>query len=97
MQLNRPDKSNAMNKKFWAEMRACFSAISEDADTRVVLLTGAGKNFTAGLDLADHMDVFTSSPDGDASRRAYMMRKFILAYQESFTVIEKVGRAAPKA
>ncbi len=46
--LNRPEKSNAMNRKFWTEIRECFTAATDDADTRVVLLTANGKNFTSG-------------------------------------------------
>jgi Delta3,5-Delta2,4-dienoyl-CoA isomerase len=88
--LNRPDKSNAMNRTFWAEIRDCFSKVSSDVDTRVVLLTGNGRNFTAGLDLADHMSLFSGDDSVDVSRRALAMRSFILSYQDSFTQIEKV-------
>merc|ERR1711957_497048 len=51
--LNRPTKSNAMNSTFWGECLACFRAIKDDADVRAVVVTGAGKNFTAGLDVTD--------------------------------------------
>lgn len=49
VRLNRPDKSNAMNRAFWREIRECFDHIdSKEEDCRVVLLSGAGRNFTAG-------------------------------------------------
>jgi delta(3,5)-delta(2,4)-dienoyl-CoA isomerase len=48
VQMNRPDRSNAMNRAFWAEIRECFQRVDDDADTRVVILSGAGKNFTGG-------------------------------------------------
>lgn len=92
VQLNRPDKSNAMNRAFWREIAECFDKIDSDDDCRVVLLTGAGKNFTAGLDLADHMDVFTPSEDDDTARVAHRLRKFIKAYQRSFTAIEDCSK-----
>ncbi len=48
VQLNCPDRSNAMNRAFWREIRECFERVDDDSDTRVVLLSGAGKNFTGG-------------------------------------------------
>ncbi|KAL4666220.1 hypothetical protein H8957_011866 [Semnopithecus entellus] len=47
VQLNRPNKRNAMNKAFWREMVECFNKISRDADCRAVVISGAGKMFTA--------------------------------------------------
>lgn len=51
VQLNRPDRANAMNKQMWAEIRAVFDELSEDPDTRAVVVSGSGKGFTGGLDL----------------------------------------------
>ena len=51
VQLNRPDRANAMNKQMWAEIRAVFEQLSEDPDTRAVVVSGSGKGFTGGLDL----------------------------------------------
>ncbi|PNJ18752.1 ECH1 isoform 14, partial [Pongo abelii] len=36
-----------MNKVFWREMVECFNKISRDADCRAVVISGAGKMFTA--------------------------------------------------
>nr|XP_054106561.1 delta(3,5)-Delta(2,4)-dienoyl-CoA isomerase, mitochondrial isoform X1 [Callithrix jacchus] len=47
VQLNRPNKRNAMNRAFWREMVECFNKISRDADCRAVVISGAGKMFTA--------------------------------------------------
>jgi enoyl-CoA hydratase len=49
IQMNRPDAMNAMNRAFWREIRECFERVDDDSDTRVVLLSGAGKNFTGGV------------------------------------------------
>lgn len=89
VELNRPEKRNAMNMKFFREMIECFTQISTDSDCRVVVLSGAGKNFTAGLDLMDAATLM-SPPEGvDVGRRAAELRKFILPLQESNNVIEK--------
>jgi len=51
--LNRPDRLNAMSYELVAELHAAFDAIGRDRSTRVVVLTGAGRGFCAGLDLKD--------------------------------------------
>lgn len=51
--LARPDRLNAVNPRLAEEFpRAMYEAASDDA-TRVVVVTGAGRGFCAGLDLAD--------------------------------------------
>jgi enoyl-CoA hydratase/carnithine racemase len=35
----------------WLNLRKIFEALSDDADVRVVILSGAGRAFTAGLDV----------------------------------------------
>jgi 2-(1,2-epoxy-1,2-dihydrophenyl)acetyl-CoA isomerase len=49
--LNRPDKLNSFNTQMHAEVRQAFRAMS--AQARVLILTGAGRGFCAGQDLAD--------------------------------------------
>ncbi|KAM4697226.1 delta(3,5)-Delta(2,4)-dienoyl-CoA isomerase, mitochondrial isoform 1-T1 [Rhinophrynus dorsalis] len=89
VELNRPEKRNAMNKAFWREMVLCFRAISEDSDCRVVVVSGAGKMFTSGIDLVDMSSEFLQSQEDDPARIAWNMRRKIAEYQETFSVIEK--------
>lgn len=49
--LNRPDSLNAMNDALVDELRELFTALYWRRDARVVVLTGAGRAFCAGLDL----------------------------------------------
>ncbi len=51
--LNRPDKLNSFTMAMHAEMRDALDRIEADASIRVLLLTGAGRGFCAGQDLAD--------------------------------------------
>ena len=51
--FNRPDALNALNVQLMHEIIATAEAFREDAETRVVIFTGAGKCFSAGLDLTD--------------------------------------------
>ncbi|KAJ3591443.1 hypothetical protein NHX12_009388 [Muraenolepis orangiensis] len=89
VQLNRPEKRNAMNRAFWSEMVECFNQIAEDSDCRVVVVSGAGKIFTAGIDLMDMASDVMQPAGDDMARNAWNMRKIISKYQETFSVIEK--------
>src|SRR5579864_9080484 len=48
--LNRPDKRNAINTQMIAELQTALDTI-EKSHSRVVIMTGAGKAFCAGMDL----------------------------------------------
>ena len=50
--LNRPDVHNAMNETLMNELTRCFRQLSTDDSVRVIILTGNGKSFCAGADLA---------------------------------------------
>lgn len=50
--LNRPEKLNALTPASFVELRAHLDAIATDESVRVVVLTGAGRAFCAGNDLA---------------------------------------------
>src|SRR5246500_1043331 len=50
--VNRPKVLNALNRATMQELRAAFTAVKEDPDVRVVILTGAGeKAYIAGADI----------------------------------------------
>ncbi|MFC3073765.1 2-(1,2-epoxy-1,2-dihydrophenyl)acetyl-CoA isomerase PaaG [Shinella pollutisoli] len=51
--LNRPDKLNAFNDEMHRALRAGFEWAHADESVRAVLLTGAGRGFSAGQDLGD--------------------------------------------
>jgi enoyl-CoA hydratase/carnithine racemase len=65
--LNRPDALNAMNRALVRELRAFFSGLGEDRETRLVILRGAGRAFCAGLDLKEATG---SDPSNDGSVQA---------------------------
>lgn len=51
--LDRSERMNAMNYRMRDELRAFFMEMLTDTDTRVIVVTGAGKGFCSGLDLKD--------------------------------------------
>jgi methylglutaconyl-CoA hydratase len=50
--LNRPDKRNALNSEIVDELKDAIRASAHDENVKVALLTGAGKDFSSGADLA---------------------------------------------
>ncbi|HJP52047.1 MAG TPA: enoyl-CoA hydratase-related protein, partial [Pseudomonadales bacterium] len=54
--LNRPDKMNAMSYELRRALNDELEAIHNDKDIGVVILTGNGKAFCAGLDLKEMGD-----------------------------------------
>lgn len=50
--LNRPDRMNAFTAQMMAELIAAFDATDADDAVRAVIVTGAGRAFCAGADLA---------------------------------------------
>jgi enoyl-CoA hydratase/carnithine racemase len=55
--LNRPDRYNAMTDTMFGELEHVAVALDDEDDCRVVILTGAGKAFCSGYDLADADDL----------------------------------------
>jgi enoyl-CoA hydratase len=49
--MNRPEKLNAMHRPFFEQLRAVMADLDVDSDVRSVVITGAGRAFSAGGDL----------------------------------------------
>lgn len=56
--LNRPEVLNAYNSTMHAELLAALATADSDDDVRVVILTGAGRGFCAGMDLSEGGSTF---------------------------------------
>lgn len=65
--LNRPDAMNALSRELRRDFVAAFAACTEDAEIRVLILTGAGKAFCAGFDLKElgSMDADNTADEAD--------------------------------
>jgi len=60
--LNRPERLNSFNDAMHAEVRDALTKVGSDSTLRVLLLTGAGRGFCAGQDLADRAVAPDSEP-----------------------------------
>jgi enoyl-CoA hydratase/carnithine racemase len=56
IQLNRPERLNAMSAEMKDEFLAAMKAFEDDDSARVAILTGAGRSFCAGRDLKSQAD-----------------------------------------
>jgi methylglutaconyl-CoA hydratase len=75
--LNRPDKRNAVTTVMISELLTAFDVV-EKSHTRVVIMTGAGKAFCAGMDLEMLATIAKQSPaenQEDSRRIAKLLRR----------------------
>ena len=61
--LNRPEKRNAMNPTLNAEMLEVLAAVDAEPEAAVLVLTGAGQAFSAGMDLKEYFREVDAQPD----------------------------------
>ena len=59
--LNRPESLNALNSGLWREIHQRLDTAEKDEDVRVVVITGAGRAFSAGDDIKEVSALRTSS------------------------------------
>jgi trans-feruloyl-CoA hydratase/vanillin synthase len=62
VELNRPEKRNAMNPRLNAEMVEVLLELDRDAGCGVLVLTGAGESFSAGMDLKEYFRDIDGQP-----------------------------------
>ncbi len=72
LHMNAPDRLNALSDEMLAAFQAQIDALAQDRDTRVVVISGAGKAFCAGHDLKQ-MQAGRQAEDGG---RAYFADLF---------------------
>lgn len=85
--LNRPEKKNAMSPGLNREMVAVLDALEADERCGVVVLTGAGDSFSAGMDLKEY---FRETDDLPTQQR-------YRAYRDAFDWQWRKLRLYPKA
>jgi len=87
VQINRPEKINAMNAAFWTEIIDIFQWIDDTDAVRAVVLSGAGKHFSSGIDLMMLASV-ANDLGKDVGRNARLLRRKILELQASFNAVD---------
>ncbi len=89
IRLNWPDKSNAMNATMWQEIRQAFDWVDTTPEARVAILSGEGKNFCAGIDLAMLGGIQQQIAHADGARSRETLRRLILDLQDCLNAVER--------
>lgn len=86
LQLARPNKANAMNRKMWFEIGEVYRWINCQNDIHVVVLSGKGRQFSSGADINFLMSVMESTQDCSNDKTEHLKSQ-ILSMQSAFTAI----------
>jgi enoyl-CoA hydratase len=81
IKINRPKALNALNTEVLRELAAAFIQMAEDHEVLCVVLTGEGKAFVAGADIAQMKDMSCEEA-----------RRFAEAGHETFRLIERISK-----
>ena len=82
--LNRPETHNAMNQTMFAELDMAARDLQGDPEVRAVVMTGAGKSFSSGLDLGSFI--------GLAQLTALQIHTFLKGVQGTFLAYEMMNK-----
>jgi len=66
--LNRPERRNAINPGIVWEMNAIMDALEADDRCKVMVVTGSGESFSAGMDLKEYFRAMDSAPPMERER-----------------------------
>src|SRR5271157_3976021 len=91
--LNRPDKRNAISFALIDDLRHAFEEV-EASDAIVLILTGAGKAFSSGMDLENLKGLLGRSPEENLKDSETMVRLFRTLYEFPRVTIAAVNGAA---
>ena len=92
--LNRPDKRNALDNEIVGEVKDALGEAARDGGVRVVLLTGAGKDFCSGADLAALRLISEATVTDNVSDARFLGELFVEMRRHPRPIIAAVrGRA----
>ena len=76
IELNRPDSLNAWNAQLGHDLLAAITGAAQDDEVRAVVITGAGRAFSAGADLRDLSGREERTPDGHPDVRRVLTERY---------------------
>jgi methylglutaconyl-CoA hydratase len=92
--LNRPEKRNALNDAIISGIKEGLRKASEDENVRVVVISGAGKDFCSGADLSALQKIARASVAENSEDAQSLLELFLLIRQVPVPVVAAVtGRA----
>lgn len=91
LRLNRPERRNALNKSLVLELTRVIASLNQDDFVRVILITGAGKVFSAGADLDALSQMSSASLDENLEDSKALARLFTTIRDSKKVVIAWVN------
>lgn len=92
--LNRPEKRNALNEALIANLKSNLRQANDDAAVRVVVISGAGRDFCSGADLAALQKISEASVAENVDDARSLMELFLLMRQVNVPIVAAVrGKA----
>jgi enoyl-CoA hydratase len=88
--LNRPAKLNAMTLDMYERIVSHLDDVAEDDRIKVVILRGAGDNFTAGVDLAEVYDWYGPAEGADGKKRRPSQRRRLVVDRRTAQVYNRL-------
>ncbi|WP_219944080.1 enoyl-CoA hydratase/isomerase family protein [Iamia sp. SCSIO 61187] len=87
VRLERPDTLNAQTHEMWFELRQVAADLGQDSSIRALIVSGAGRSFSAGLDTAVIADFFggATAPDLEGLEAP----DYVRTLQSSFTWLKE--------
>ncbi|XWS57594.1 hypothetical protein CRYUN_Cryun09bG0187100 [Craigia yunnanensis] len=86
--LNRPSVRNAISHHFFSEFPKVLNALDQNPVVAVIILSGSGDHFCAGIDLKD-LNFISGDNSGDRGRSGERLRRNIKFMQDAITAIER--------
>ena len=83
--MSRPAQANSMIAEFWTELPRIVEELDAQGKTRALVLTGEGKHFSSGMDLAVFQSALVAT-NSASDREAF--RKLVGKLQDAFTCLE---------
>ncbi|ANY07844.1 crotonase/enoyl-CoA hydratase family protein [Pseudonocardia sp. HH130630-07] len=89
LRLNRPGAANALDEAMWFGLRDAVRELDADPGVRVVVISGTGRHFCSGIDVAMLGGLRGTAADPSPGHGADRLRRTILDLQECLTAIER--------
>lgn len=88
VKFNRPEKANSLEIGFWAELPDLVRELARDPLVRVMVISGEGRHFCAGMDLAA-FEFIARAANAEPGRAAFGMRQEIQRLQDACNALEE--------
>ena len=88
LRFDRPAQANALDQSVWTELPSLMQQLSDDPEVRVVMISGAGQHFCAGIDMQMLMTLNPAHIEDEGRKREHLFHS-ISGLQAALTAIER--------